>query len=109
MILLGIYNQQFQGTIILIVFDFQGYCTLEISLPKTNKPLKIGHPKRKLVFQPSIFRRYVCFREGKIDIQNSHVFQTIIVGIYILNLGGCRCVINQWLDFLSACKQGVHT
>jgi len=26
--------------------------------------LKIGHPKRKLVFQPSIFRCYVGFREG---------------------------------------------
>ena len=27
------------------------------TLPKTNSsPLKIGHPKRKLVFQPSIFR-----------------------------------------------------
>ena len=27
--------------------------------------LKIGHPKRKLVFQPSIFRCYVSFRECK--------------------------------------------
>ena len=26
--------------------------------------LKIGHPKRKLVFQPSIFRCHVSFREG---------------------------------------------
>ena len=26
--------------------------------------LKIGHPKRKVVFQPSIFRCYVSFREG---------------------------------------------
>ncbi len=26
--------------------------------------LKTGHPKRKLVFQPSIFRCYVSFREG---------------------------------------------
>ncbi len=25
----------------------------------------MGHPKRKLVFQPSIFRCYVSFREGK--------------------------------------------
>ena len=32
-----------------------------ITLPKTNK---IGHPKRKLVFQPSIFRCCVRFREG---------------------------------------------
>ena len=36
-----------------------------IALPETNSsPLKIGHPKMKLVFQPSIFRCYVSFREG---------------------------------------------
>ena len=36
------------------------------TLPKTNSsPLKIGHPKRKLVFQPSIFRCHVSFREGR--------------------------------------------
>ena len=35
------------------------------TLPETNSsPLKIDHPKRKLVFQPSIFRGYVSFREG---------------------------------------------
>ena len=31
---------------------------------KLTWPLKIGHPKRKLIFQPSIFRGYVSFREG---------------------------------------------
>ncbi len=31
---------------------------------KLTYPLKIGLPKRKLVFQPSIFRCYVSFREG---------------------------------------------
>ena len=36
------------------------------TLPETNSShLKIGHPKRKLVFQPSIFKGYVSFREGK--------------------------------------------
>ena len=40
-----------------------------ITLPETNSShLKIGHPKRKLVFQPSIFRCYVSFREGKLPI-----------------------------------------
>jgi len=35
------------------------------ALPETHSsPLKIGHPKRKLVFQPSIFRCYVSFRES---------------------------------------------
>ena len=34
------------------------------ALPKTNSlPMKIGFPKKKLVFQPSIFRCYVSFRE----------------------------------------------
>ena len=39
------------------------------TLPETNGlPLKIGHPKRKLVFQPSIFRgENVSFREGTIN------------------------------------------
>ena len=37
-----------------------------LTLPETNSSLlKIGHPKRKLAFQPSIFRCYVSFREGK--------------------------------------------
>ena len=36
------------------------------TLPKTNSsPLKTGHPKRKLIFQPSIFRGHVSFREGR--------------------------------------------
>ena len=35
------------------------------TLPETNSShLKMGHPKRKLVFQPSIFRCYVSFKEG---------------------------------------------
>ena len=40
----------------------------QLQKPETNSsPLKIGHPKRKQVFQPSIFRCKfaVSFREGK--------------------------------------------
>ncbi len=33
------------------------------TLPETNIALKIGLPNRKVVFQPSIFRGYVSFRE----------------------------------------------
>ena len=34
------------------------------TLPETNSsPLKIGLPNRTVVFQPSIFRGYVSFRE----------------------------------------------
>ena len=41
---------------------------IDITLPESNSsPLKIGHPKRKLVFQPSIFGSYVSFREGRVD------------------------------------------
>ena len=38
---------------------------LRYTLPETNSsPLKIGHPNRKVVFQPSIFRgENVSFRE----------------------------------------------
>ena len=36
-----------------------------VTLPETNSsPPKIGLPKRKIVFQPSILRSYVSFREG---------------------------------------------
>ena len=40
----------------------------EISLHtlKLTWHLQIGHPKRKVVFQPSIFRCYVSFWEGNI-------------------------------------------
>ena len=35
------------------------------TLPEANIALKIGHPKRKLVFQPSMFRGYVSVREDR--------------------------------------------
>ena len=35
------------------------------TLPEINIALEIGVSKKKLVFQPSIFRRYASFREGK--------------------------------------------
>ncbi len=42
------------------------------TLPETNNShLKIGHPNRKLVFQPSIFTGYVSFREGKSKWESS--------------------------------------
>ena len=33
-VLVGIYNQQFQGTIFLMVFDFQGFTTVDGRNPK---------------------------------------------------------------------------
>ena len=39
-------------------------CILQVPSLKLTWPLKMGHPKRKLVFQPSIFRCYFTFREG---------------------------------------------
>ena len=39
------------------------------TFPKTNSShLKIGLPNRKVVFQPSIFRGYVSFREGIVSV-----------------------------------------
>ncbi len=47
---------------------FRTLSTITFLLPSlkltASSPLKIGHSKRKLVFQPSIFRCYVSFREG---------------------------------------------
>ena len=38
------------------------------TLHETNSShLEIGHAKRKLVFQPSIFKCYVSFRDGNIE------------------------------------------
>ena len=42
------------------------YQVLTYTLPETNIALQIGPPKRKFIFQPSIFRgENVSFREGK--------------------------------------------
>ena len=40
-----------------------------VDLPslKLTWPLKIGHPKKNLVFQRSIFRCHVSFREGMLN------------------------------------------
>ena len=38
-----------------------GWCFFKITNPREN-----GHPKRKRIFQPSIVRRYVSFRAGKV-------------------------------------------
>ncbi len=37
-----------------------------ITLPETSSSHQGSYPKRKLIFQPSIFRGYVSFREGNI-------------------------------------------
>ena len=43
--------------------------SLIYTLPETNSsPLNIGHPKRRVDFQPSIFRCYGSFREGMLQI-----------------------------------------
>ena len=56
----------------LCVIDI-GHVQKWITLPETNSShLKIGLPKRKLVFQPSIFRGNVSFREGNSPFPWSH-------------------------------------
>ena len=50
-----------------LVFGVRG--PTMFTLPETNSlPLKIGHPKRKLVFQPSNFRCYVSFKDGTVSV-----------------------------------------
>ena len=49
------------------VFFTEFWNTLTMKL--TFSPLKIGHPERKLVFQPPIFRGYVSFREGTCSVE----------------------------------------
>ena len=44
--------------------DHQFKCSSNIHSLKLTWHLKIGLPKRKFIFQPPIFRRYVSFREG---------------------------------------------
>ena len=42
-----------------------------LTLPETNMfVLKLGHPKRIFIFQPSIFRGHVSFREGNLGLVN---------------------------------------
>ena len=46
-----------------------GYCNTSITLPETEKtshlPGCAGPQKETIVFQPSMFRCYISFREGK--------------------------------------------
>ena len=44
-----------------------------ITLPETNIAPEIGPSRSKLVFQPSIFRCYVGFREGRSPIPRHHL------------------------------------
>ncbi len=61
------------------------------TLPETNRsPLKIGHPKRKLVLKP--LKNYVSFREGRCvsgALKMCCLFQHIIVYRFPRRPGGC--------------------
>ena len=62
------------------MFDFpykNSWVLLTSSFVETNiAPARLCHPKRKLVFQPSIFRCYVSFREAT---SSNTVFSTVIL------------------------------
>ena len=67
-----------------------------VTLPETNSShLKRWYPKRKVIFQPSIFRCYVSFREGMIHsgtLTWLHGISTIeIVAIRHLKINRWRC------------------
>ena len=55
-----------EGKFWALFFGWRGsfFSFFFITLPETNISPEIGLPKRKVVFQPSIFRGYVSFREG---------------------------------------------
>ena len=65
-------------------------CSIELHLPKTNvAPENRPGPKRKLVFQLSIFRGYVSFRGGTEWIYDySLVFQSYLLRGQVLGLLG---------------------
>ena len=69
------------------------------SLPSqkfNSSPLKIGHPERKLIFQPSFFRGYVKFRGcnhfSKLSISLSFVQSTFF---WMLSCGEYRRVAHH--------------
>ena len=65
------------------------------TLPKTNIALNIGHLKRKLAFQPSIFRCYASFSDG-----NYKKLQTC--------LPSCSTTFKQQHAFVMFTKSAPH-
>ena len=66
----GVFVEACAGCVMKLCHTHRSECLIEsfydpsdyITLPKTNIAPENGPPKRKLVFQPSIFRCYVSFR-----------------------------------------------
>ncbi len=59
----GLWNDSLYPSLWLLE-EFLHELLIQLPSPTNSSPLKIGHPKRKLTFQPSISRCYVSFREG---------------------------------------------
>ena len=60
--------------------------------------MKIGLPNRKVVFQPSLFRGFVSFREGILPIQNCPIrfrFQAR-TRVAVLHVGGATLSSALW-------------
>ena len=86
-----------------------------LTLPETNIAPEIGHPKRKLVFQPSTFRCYVSFREVNCLslFQKKNTCQTVR-HVWSALLSGVRWVFEtkapQWLsDIFKKCFKTLET
>ncbi len=76
----------------LLKWDSQGH-----TLPEINSlPLKIGNLKRKFIFQPSIFRCYVAFREGTI-LGVKYMYQSMgfLGGMFFFKEIVCFCCPNH--------------
>ena len=85
---------------VLILVDTVNTCTL----PKTNIAPENGLPKRKFIFQLSIFRGHVSFREGTYPIKCSYSnklspFQLAHHSPDLVNLGKIYHSPRSWCGF----------
>ena len=69
----------------------------------------MGHPKRKLVFQPSIFRCYVSFEEGKhkfVPVRKSLKWQWLIWWTCPCHVFQMPPTATQMVAFCTLCEAG---
>ena len=86
-----------------IYVEFQGVHSLKLTWP-----LKIGHPKRKVIFQPSIFRGYVSFREGSSLSKRPRWFFILHLNVVQkTTVPKATAESNQWCSSNPRCPEGM--
>ena len=86
-------------------FQASYYANPSLLSLKLTWHLKMSHPKRKLIFQPSIFRGYVSFREGKKCLSSS------APGLYLTShscFSWCRNLSWWWKRHHAVCYSLEH-